>query len=150
MKILRKDYPSSSNFVRLKMADLLANIGDSSIAIELLSFLRDETVKSHIRARAADALSAFDLNGLIPEIRALIVNENIDALVRGRAVHCLIQTDNGVTWLIELLQREDIREEVYLALYSTARQSGMRIFAGAREGYEVLPLQTNRTGVRSP
>jgi HEAT repeat protein len=150
LSILGEEYAAEYSFIRSKMADLLANIGDSTIANELLEFLHDEQVKSHIRARAADALSALELDGLLPEIRAMVVNENIDAMVRGRAAHCLIQADNGVTWLTELLQREDIREEVYLALYSAARQSGIRIFGGTGEGYEVLPLQTNRAGVRSP
>jgi hypothetical protein len=64
----------------------------------------------------------------------------VDALVRGRAAGCLAQAEQGVTWLIELLDREEIGEEAYLALYRAAQQAGVRVFR-MDGGYQVLPLQ---------
>jgi HEAT repeat protein len=134
-----------ATYVRLTVADLLASLGDSTIAPQLLVFLRDEHVEPRIRARAADALSALDLNGLVAAVRALVTDEQVDPLVRGRAAYCLAQDENGVAWLVELLEREDIREEVCLALYHASRQAGVRVFARPEGGYEVLPLQHNQT-----
>ena len=141
MSILKEDYPPDSSFVRLKMADLLANLGDATITNELLAFLRDEQVKPHIRVRVADALSTFDLDGLITNIRSLVTDKNVDSLVRGKATQCLIQDKNNLADLIRLLAEEDIKEEVYIALNTAARQSGVRIFANSHGNYEVLPIQ---------
>jgi hypothetical protein len=106
-----------------------------------LDFLRDEDVEPRVRARAAEALAALDLDGLVAHTRSFVTDEGIDPLVRGRAANCLTQDENGVTWLVELLNREDIGEEVYLALYNASRQAGVRVFKSV-EGYEVLSLQS--------
>jgi HEAT repeat protein len=140
MIILREDAPRSYSFVRVKMAELLASLGDASVTGELLSFLWDEQVEPHIRARAADAFAALDLDGLVTDVRALVTDGGVDPLVRGRAAHCFVQVECGVAWLIELLDREDIGEEVYLALYNASRQAGVRVFR-SEEGYEILPLR---------
>jgi HEAT repeat protein len=131
---------SLSTHIRLRMADLLAGLGDSTVAPQLLHFLRIEDVEPRVRARAADALSALELDGLVADIGTLVTDEGVDPLVRGRAVHCLVQDENGVACLIELLDREDIGEEVYLALHRASRQLGVRVFR-SEEGYEALPLQ---------
>lgn len=131
-------------YARLTMADLLASLGDSTIARKLFGFLQAEHVDAHIRARAADALSALDLNGLIADIKSLVTDERVDPLVRGQAAYCLAQAENGVTWLVELLEREDIGEEVYLALHHASRQAGVRVFARPEGGYKVSPLQTTQ------
>ena len=128
-------------YVRSTMADLLANLGDPTVARQLLTFLRDEGVEAPIRARAADALSALELKGLMAEVRALVTDERVDSLVRGRAARCLAQDKDGVAWLIELLEREDIAQEVYLALYHASRQAGVRVFAAPDSAYRVLPIQ---------
>ena len=141
MNILRDDAPPETSFVRRRMAELLASLGDSTIASQLLAFIQDEHVEPHIRASAADALSALDLDNLIADIKVLVTDEQVDSLVRGRAVHCLTQGENGVSWLVRLLEREDIREEVYLALHRASRQAGVRVFSRPKGGYEVLPLQ---------
>ncbi len=141
MRILKQDWPPEASFVRLKMADLLAGLGDSTVAHELLDFLRNEQVKPHIRARVADALSALDLDDLANNIRSLVTDKNIDTIVRGKATHCLIQHKEGVACLIELLCQEDIKEEVYVALTTAARQSGVRVFATSKGNHEVLPIQ---------
>lgn len=141
MTILQEDASSVHSFVRLKMADLLANLGDPTVARQLLTFLRDDGVEARIRARAADALSALDLKGLMAEVRALVTDERVEPLVRGRAARCLAQDKDGVAWLIELLEREDIAQEVYLALYHASRQAGVRVFAAPNGAYHVLPIQ---------
>ena len=138
--ILREDAPEGLSFVRAKMADLLASLGDSTVAGELLSFLWNEQAEPSIRARAADALSALNLSGLVTDIRALVADERVSPLIRGRAARCLAQDKNGVAWLVELLDRKDIEEEVYRALYRASRQAGVRVFARSVGGYEVLPL----------
>jgi HEAT repeat protein len=140
MTILQEEAPRAFSFVRMKMADLLASLGDATVAGELLGFLSSEQVEPRIRARAADALSALDLNGFMTDVRTLVTDEQVDSLVRSRAAHCLVQAENGVSWLIELLDREDICEEVYLALYNASRQAGVRVFR-TEGGYEVLPPQ---------
>jgi HEAT repeat protein len=131
---------SLPSFVRLKAADLLASLSDSTVAPQLLDFLQDEDVEPRVRARAADTLSALDLNGLVANVRALVTDERVDSLVRGRAANCLTQDKNGVAWLIELLDRDDIGEDVYSALYNASRQAGVSVFR-TEGGYEVLPLQ---------
>ena len=107
MLLQAEDLPE---FVRLTMANLLANLGDANIARQLLDFLCDERVEARMRARAADALSALDLRGPLADVRALVTDEQVAPLVRGRAAHCFAQAENGVTWLVELLEREDIAE----------------------------------------
>jgi HEAT repeat protein len=139
MDLLHEEIPPTHSFVQLKMVDLLADIGDTTVAPELLAFLWDEQVRPHLRVRAAEALSELTLNGLIPEIKELIVAENVDSLVRGRAARCLAQDKNGVAELGALLDREDIGEEVYGILRTAARQAGVRVFAKAGGGYEILP-----------
>ena len=129
---------------RLRMANLLADIGDSTVAYRLLSFIRDEHVDSLLRARAADTLSTLELNGLTGQIRTLVGNEQVDSLVRSRLVYCLVQDENGATWLVELVGREDIGEESYLALYRASRQTGVRVFATPENGYEIRPLQSTQ------
>jgi len=124
----------------LRMADLLGGLGDAAIARRLFGLLGDQGLDAHVRARAADALSTLDLDGLATEVKTLAANPGVDALVRGRAAGCLAQAEQGVAWLIELLDREDIGEEVYLALYRAAQQAGVRVFR-ADGGYQVLPLQ---------
>ncbi|MCP4614087.1 MAG: HEAT repeat domain-containing protein, partial [Planctomycetes bacterium] len=147
LAILRADsppefsYPLEFSSVRLRMADLLAKLGDSTVAGELLEFLRDEQVKPHIRVRAADALNALDLSGLTTDIKTFISDPAGDALVRGRAAFCLAQDENGVAWLVELIAQDDIQEEVYAALRFAARQANVRVFAAPDSGYEVVPLQ---------
>jgi HEAT repeat protein len=138
MMVLQEDLRTH---VRLEMANLLANIGDSTIARQLLDFLRDERADTHIRARAADTLGALDLNDLMADIKVLVTDGQVEPLVRGRAAYCLAQDENGMAWLVELLEREDIGEEVYLALHSASRQAGVRVFARPEGGYEASPLQ---------
>jgi len=117
----------------------LTNLGDSTIAPQLLVFMRDEQVEPRIRAEVADALSALDLSDLIADARALVTDEQVDPLVRGRAAHCLAQHEDGVNWLVELLEREDIGEEAYLALHRASRQAAVRVFAKPEGGYEISP-----------
>ena len=60
MKVLQE--PDINVSVRVKMADLLASVGDSTVASQLLAFLGDENDDPHVRARAADALSTLNLD----------------------------------------------------------------------------------------
>jgi len=126
----------------LIVGGLLGGIG--TYVRQLLTFLRDEGVEALIRARAADALSALELKGLMAEVRALVTDERVEPLVRGRAARCLAQDKDGVDWLIELLEREDIAQEVYLALYHASRQAGVRVFVRPEGGYEASPLQSTQ------
>ena len=126
--------------VRLRMIDLLVSLKDSMIAPRLLDFLGNEQADAHIRARAVDTLSVLDLNDLTADVKALVTDHRVDPLVRGRAAYCLAQDENGVAWLVELLERDDLREEVYLALHHASRQAGVRVFARPTGGYQVLPL----------
>jgi hypothetical protein len=85
-------------------------------------------------------LSVLDLDDLTTDVKALVTDERVDPLVRGRAAHCLAQDEDGVAWLVELLERDELREEVYLALYRASRQASVRVFASPTGGYQVLPL----------
>ena len=60
--------------------------------------------------------------------------------MRGRLAHCLAQDKDGVHRLVDLLGREDIGEEVYLALHSASQRAGVRVLAGAEGSHEILPL----------
>jgi len=140
MTLLReKDLPAS---VRLRMTDLLASLGDSAVVPELLDFLQDEHVDAPIRARAADALSTLNLRSFLSDVKDLVMDEEVDSLVRGRATHGLIQDENGIAWLTGLLQREDIAEEAFLALYDACQQAGVRVFAESNGDYHIQPTET--------
>ena len=71
----------------------------------------------------------------------MLSDEQLNPLVRGRAVHCLIQSEKSLTWLVELLDQEDIKEEVYLALYQASRQSGFRVCVSSEGGYDIVRPQ---------
>ena len=138
--ILRQDLEPESSFVRLKMVELNAALGDLTINGQLLDILEDEAVKPLIRARVADALSALGASDHMPRVKAFVANENFLAAVRGRAVQCLVDAEDGVDCLMELLDRPDIGEDAYLALFRAARRSGQRILACAEGGYRSVPI----------
>jgi HEAT repeat protein len=140
MHLLQTDIPPHS---RRRMVRHLAGLGDPTIAHHFLNSLREEVVDRRIRAENAEALDAFDLQIIADEVRALVIDESVDSLVRGRAVQSLAQDEDRISWLLELMERKDITEEVFLALYGASRQAGVRVFR-TKEGYEILPLEAAR------
>ncbi len=137
--VLQED--TLAGYVRAKMAELLASLGDSRVARRLLALLPNERVDLRVRAAVANTLTALDLQGLMADVQALVADERVDAGVRGRLAYCLAQDKDGVHRLVDLLGREDIGEEVYLALRSASQRAGVRVLAGAESGYEIVPLQ---------
>ena len=131
LTVLKTDLPPRTSFVRLRMAELLASIGDPTMVPELFSVLGDESIPAHIRRRAADALATFDTERIAEAVAAFVLDGQRPLSVRARAVHCLPANHDTIRRLVDWIDRQDIGDEAYLALHRTSRRCGVRILKKA-------------------
>ena len=135
LTVLKADLPPESSFVRLRMAELIANIGDPSIAPALFSALGEDAMPPHIRQRVADALSTFDVTPFVDGLTAMALDDQHPLVVRKASVLCLAGAPDAVDRLMAWLDRPDVGDAAYAALYRAARRQGVRIMAHADGGY---------------
>lgn len=112
------------------IAIALVQLGERSIAPELLPLLSNEKVSVQARQIIADTLGAFGERSHIPEMLQLLSNSQVDKDVRKHIAIALGQLANDETTvrtLAECLKISDIQDVIHSVLWKVSREARVSV-----------------------
>ncbi len=121
--------------MRQSIAYALGQVGERSIAPQLLQLLSDEQLDSRVRQRIAGALGRIGEPSIVPRLLQLLSDGQLDQSLRQYIAEALrpLDTDEAtIQVLAALLPISDMADSIHQLLWTMSRQMGVRIFIADR------------------